>query len=185
VASDQEIRPIGSTDIFNALGFAWSDVVPVSEEELRLYKRGSIMLFDAQQPDGTLFHDRDTDTLYLVSGGLKHRVENDTYGSTLAKRSTPIEVSSVGTDTTTTCTITKSSRSNVLPLFGAEYSCVMPLDALGSSLGENYEITLMSSGNIRLATMDAEFMTELGRDNLSIVLRQIRDRFLARYTKQP
>src|SRR3990167_3986739 len=54
IASDTEMRPVGSADIFLALGYRFEDVRPASEEELGIYKRGRIFLLGSRHPDGTL-----------------------------------------------------------------------------------------------------------------------------------
>ncbi len=179
VTSASEIRPIGSTDVFRALGFDWKDVIPANEEELQFYKKGKIMLFDAEQPDGTLFHDRDNGTTFVMNGGKRRPITDPTYASFLATKSTPIEASGKALDTPAACTLVKEWFS----LFTVTYTCTVPLTTLGTEPGGSYELSITAPDNLRLASIDTTFETDLTHDNFSIAARKIRDRFLSRYQK--
>jgi hypothetical protein len=177
VTSDEEIRAIGSTDIFRALGFDWNTIIKADEEELQFYRKGRIMLFDAEQPDGTLFRDRTTGNTYLLDGGRKRLIEDAGYASFLSKKSTPIEVSEKALETPAPCTLDK----HLFSLFGATYSCTVPLSALDPLPGGSYALSLEAPDDLHIASIGTTFETDLTRDNLSIIARRIRDRFAARF----
>ncbi|MDP2837888.1 MAG: hypothetical protein Q8O53_01245, partial [Candidatus Moranbacteria bacterium] len=108
VVSDTEVRPVGSAEIFLALGYNFADVIPVSEEELGIYKRGRIFLLWAAHPDGTLLFDQDTNTYYLIEQGTKRPLIQPMPGYyldflTKDRKLHPIVVSSVASNQTVTC----------------------------------------------------------------------------------
>lgn len=181
VGGDEKAHPIGSTSVFETLGFHWSDVVPVSEEELRLHARGKILLLDAAQPDGTLFFDRDTGRYFLMNDGAKHPIGNAEYLDSLRKVTTPIEVSGATSDTSVRCDLTRTFLS-FWP-FRHEYVCTIPLETLRELPGGSFEVTVDTPSDIHAATLFATFMTEPDRENFSLFLRQIRERFTAVYGK--
>ena len=179
VTSPSEIRPVGSTDVFLALGFDWNNVIPANEEELQFYKKGKIMLFDAEQPDGTLFRDRDNGNISVMDGGKRRPITDAAYASFLATKSTPIEVSGKALETPAACTLEKGW----LTLFAVTYTCTVPLTALGTEPGGSYELSLTAPDNLHVASIGTTFETDFTHDNFSIAARKIRDRFLARYQK--
>ncbi|MDP3957666.1 MAG: hypothetical protein Q8Q10_04155 [bacterium] len=178
IVSDTEMRPIGSADIFLALGYRFEDVRPVSEEELGIYKRGRIFLLGANHPDGTLLLDRDTDTYYLVDGGFKHPLLDAPYRDFIIKQQAPIVTSSQASVQHADCTL--------LPgLFGQTFACATPLDALRSGNGPDFEIRI-SQGNtdIDINTLQVSFNTEKSAKNMLTLLSQIKQRILTRFGYQ-
>lgn len=182
VTDKETIRPIGSPEIFTSLGFDWNNVIPADGEELRFYQRGKVLSFDAEQPDGTLFRDRDNGTVWLINGRERHRMENGAYTTFLSKKTTPIEVSSRALETSATCILKK----HFITLFGATYSCTIPIAALDAFPGENYEFTIRSQDDLHITSMNTTFMIDPADNNLPIVMRQLgqlRDQLQSRYQK--
>ena len=175
IASDTEMRPVGSADIFLALGYRFEDVRPASEEELGIYKRGKIFLLGANHPDGTLLFDRDTATYYLVDGGFKRPLLNAQYRDFILQQQTPISVSSQASGQHADCTL--------LPgLFGQTFACTTPLDALSAQSGSDFEISI-SQGNtdIDINALQISFSTEKSTKNMLTLLSQIKQRILTRF----
>ena len=183
VVMDKEtIRPIGSPEIFTSLGFDWNNVIPADGEELRYYQRGKVLSFDAEQPDGTLFRDRDTGAVSLIDGRERHRMENGNYTAFLSKKTTPIEASSRALETDATCVLKK----HFFTLFGATYSCTVPIAVLDAFPGESYELMIRSQDDLHIASMNATFVIDPANDNLPIIMRQLgqlRDQLRSRYQK--
>ncbi|OGI21213.1 MAG: hypothetical protein A3J06_00485 [Candidatus Moranbacteria bacterium RIFCSPLOWO2_02_FULL_48_19] len=175
IASDTEMRPVGSADIFLSLGYRFEDVRPVSEEELGIYKRGRIFLLGSRHPDGTLLLDRDTATYYLVDGGFKRPLLDAPYRDFIAKQQAPISVSSQASEQHADCTL--------LPgLFGQTFACTTPLDALSAQSGPDFEISI-SQGNtdIDINTLQVSFDTKKSTKNMLFLLSQIKERILSRF----
>jgi hypothetical protein len=175
IVSDTEMRPVGSADIFLALGYRFEDVRPASEEEIGIYKRGRIFLLGAQHPDGTLLLDRDTDTYYLVDNGFKRPLTDTRYRDFILKQQTPIVVSSQASEQSVTCTL--------LPgLWGQTFACTAPLNTLRNGSGSDFEISI-SQGNadIDMSTLKVSFDTKKSAKNMLTILSQIKERILSRF----
>lgn len=175
VTSDTDIRPIGSAEIFLALGLNFEDVIPVSEEDLGIYKRGRIFLMGAAHPDGTLFEDASSGTLYLVDGGTRRPVESARYRDFLKSQIHPILASESGSDNVAHCTAVAGFLPRTL-------SCTLTLDPVKSSLGPDYEIVLAAADtDIDISTLTLAFTTRLDRENMTTLLAKIKMRVLTRF----
>lgn len=175
IASDTEMRPVGSADIFLALGYRFEDVRPASEEEIGIYKRGRIFLLGAQHPDGTLLLDRDTQTYYLVEQDMKRAITDPRYRDFIIRQQTPISVSSRSGETRANCTLEPS-------LFGQSFSCSTELAALPSQLGSDFEIRIEgANADIDINTLQVSFATDKSTENLLTLLSQIKQRLLSRF----
>ncbi len=178
IGADDKAHPIGSVAVFEALGFDWDNVIRSDEEELGLHKRGKIFLFDAIQPDGTLFLDTDTGRYYLIENGTRRLVESKEYLASLLGVTTPIEVSGEALSRTVSCPLAKRTLA-----FRPTYECDIPIDRLRDYPGGSFELTLDTRGTIHAAELSAIFEIKPSRDNLSMFIGQIRDRFDAVYGK--
>ncbi|OGI15562.1 MAG: hypothetical protein A2878_02865 [Candidatus Moranbacteria bacterium RIFCSPHIGHO2_01_FULL_54_31] len=174
ITSETEMRPVGSADIFLALGYRFEDVRPASEEEIGIYKRGKIFLLGAQHPDGTLFLDQDTGTYYLLWQGTKRPLTDARYRDFIMKQQTPISVSTQASEERARCTLEPS-------LFGRSFSCALTL-ALRPGNGNDYEIRIDgNNADIDINTLDVSFETEKSTRSMLTLLSQIKQRFLSRF----
>ncbi|MDO8566206.1 MAG: hypothetical protein Q7S04_03425 [Candidatus Moranbacteria bacterium] len=175
IVSDTEMRPVGSADIFLALGYRFEDVLPASEEEIGIYKRGRIFLLGAEHPDGTLLFDRATNTYYLVDHGFKRPLLNPVYRNFILKQQAPIVVSSQTSKEHADCVLEPG-------FFGQTFSCTTLLGALSPESGPDFEISI-SRGNtdIDINTLQVSFNTEKSVKNMFSILSQIKQRVLTRF----
>lgn len=176
IGGDGRAHPIGSTAIFESLGFSWDNVIPSDSEEIRFHKRGKIFLFDAAQPDGTIFSDPATKKSFIIDDGKKSLVESREYLEMLASVTKPIVISEKALENPATCILEKESLS-----FRPTYSCDIPLEALRDFPGGSFEISLSAPETIHAAMLSITFETEPDQENMSIFTRQIRERFDAVY----
>jgi hypothetical protein len=175
VTSESEIRPIGSAEIFLALGYRFEDVLPVNEEDLGIYKRGRILVMGAPHPDGSLFVDQDTGTLFLIEGEMRHPVKPGAYHDFLLANTHPITASESSSRRSTQCTAT----SGLLP---RALDCVTELGTLDGVIGSDYEVTLSDNDvAIDIANLTLAFETRLSSDNLTTLLAKVKQRILARF----
>lgn len=179
IGGDRKAHPIGNTAIFESLGFNWNNVVPVDEEELSFHKRGKIFLFDAAQPDGTLFSDPTTGRTFVVENRAKRSIENKDVLDQLTRISKPTIVSESALENPVSCGLVKRTLS-----FRPTYACDIPIAALRNVPGGSFEIALSVPEAIHAAVLTATFKTEPDRENLSLFLRQVRERFDAVYGKR-
>lgn len=174
VTDEKEIRPIGSADIFLALGYHFEDVLPANEEELGIYHRGKIFLIDDMHPSGTLLLDQDTKTYYIIDHSFKRPVSGPALDFFL-ERQTPVLVSSRTSQETALCDLHPS-------IFGKTLSCTAESDRLDSGFGNDFEITL--SGNnvaIDINTLTLSFKTTVNDRNMFTLLSQVKQRLLSRF----
>ncbi|MEK9151306.1 MAG: hypothetical protein AAB547_01600 [Patescibacteria group bacterium] len=174
IVSDTEMRPVGSADIFLALGYRFEDVRPASAEEIGIYGRGRIFLLGAQHPDGTLFLDRDTETYYLVDHGMKRPITDAKYRDFISKQQTPISVSSKSSEVRANCILVPS-------LFGQSFSCTTPIDTLSPENGSDFEIRVEGAdADIDINTLQVSFATDKSTENMLTLLSAIKQRLLSR-----
>jgi hypothetical protein len=175
VVSETDIRPIGSAEIFLALGYRFEDVIPVNEEDLGIYKRGRIFLMGAAHPDGTLFSDQLSGTLYIIEDGTRRPVESGPYRDFLLANTHPIAVDAVNNETFVRCTAVTGFLPRIL-------NCTTPLGSLQSSLGPDYEITLAGQDTpIDISTLTLAFKTRLDQSNMKTLLAKVKQRILTRF----
>lgn len=181
IDGEGKARPIGSSDIFESLGFHWNDVILADEEELGFHKRGKILLQDGVQPDGTLFHDADTDTYRIVSDGRRHQILDKGYLGSLRAVTTPIETSGNALSTSVSCDLRRSR----IPFIGRRtLVCDLPLGSLRDFAGGSVSLSVSTEKEIHLASLRTVLRTEPDRENLGLFLRQIRERFQTTYSKR-
>ncbi len=174
VVSETEVRPVGSADIFLALGYNFEDVVSVSEEELGVYRRGRILLLGDAHPDGTILRDRDTESYFVVDARTKRPLLAGPYRDfLLAQTKHPIAVSIEASLVTESCTMKPN-------LWGTALLCTFPL-ALPVGYGNDYQLSITSDIAIDMNTLSASFETAKNRENMMTLLSQIKQRLLARF----
>ncbi|MFZ3031828.1 MAG: hypothetical protein WA082_02220 [Candidatus Moraniibacteriota bacterium] len=175
VTSEGEMRPVGSAEIFLALGYDFADVIPVSEEELGAYKRGRIFLLGAAHPDGTLLFDQDTATYYIIGREQKHPLLPGAYRDFLIRDKHPILVSTKASERSVSCALVPN-------LFGTNLSCATMITTLAPGLGNDFELTLTSpETDIDINSLTISFETAKNRQNMMTLLSQIKQRLLSRF----
>lgn len=174
VVSETEARPIGSADIFLSFGYNFSDVIPVSEEELGVYQQGRILLLGAAHPDGTILHDPTTDDYFLIQQGTKRPLLPGAYRDFLLRTLHPIIVSSQASTETVHCTLIPNT-------FRSAFSCTTPITTLIPGFGNDFELQMDSSHAIDLNTLSVSFETAKNRQNILTLLSQMKQRLLARF----
>lgn len=179
VTSETTIRPVGSAEIFLALGYSFENVLPVNSEDIGMYERGRILLLGAQHPDGTLFRDRDTTTVFLIDQGTKRPIIDQTYRDFLIAKQTPIEASQSASQQTVSCKLTSS-------LFPRAFSCDVPLGILTDTPGSDYELTLSDPDKeVNIRTLNLELHTEKSKANAFTLLATLKNRILTRFGYEP
>ncbi len=175
VTSDTEIRPIGSAEIFLALGYRFDDVLPVSEEELGIYKRGRIVLLNTPHADGTLFRDQDTGEVFVVESGKRRLVTDTGYREFLVAQQMPIETRASDAGRSVSCTLESG-------FFPRTYRCTAPLTELNANLGSDYELTLQGTGtDFEMETLSLAFDTHVTVENARTLLAKVKQRILVRF----
>jgi len=174
VVSENDVRPIGSADVFLQSGYDFNDVIPANEEELGIYKRGKIFLLGDAHPDGTIFWDRDSNRYFIVERGTKRPLE-DAYGRFLLSSTHAITASSSASEETVECILQQQG------FFGKSLGCTTPLDDLRNNPGNDYELLLRNpSTDIDINALNISFVTDKNKQNMLTLLSQIKQRILSR-----
>lgn len=175
VTSSTEIRPVGSAEIFLALGYRFEDVKPVSEEELSLYKRGRIILLNTPHADGTVFRDVDTDQVFILENRTRRIVTDPLYRAFLENEQQPITTRSSDAGEAVNCALATG-------IFPRTYRCTVLLDPLKDNLGFDYELMLSESDRaFEIETLTIAFDTHVTLDNARTLLAKVKQRILVRF----
>lgn len=173
--SGNSIYPIDSVETFNAAGFSWNDVIPVSSDMIAGYEKAKLFTLFSPHPNGTVLAD-EKNNLYLIRDGKKYPISAD-YLSKI-KRS-PVKVSKGSLETKVDCQFTK----NILAM--RTYSCTIPLAELKDLLGKDYEFVLTSDTDLKLETIEANFETSVTLANMKTAFADILTNIKRDYYGEP
>jgi len=179
ITSETEMRPIGSAEIFLELGYNFRDVIPGSEEDIGIYKRGRILLLGAPHPDGTIFKDESSGTYFLIASGERRPISAGPYLDFLISRIHPITADAPNEKRTVSCGATAS-------LLPRSLECSVDLRPVGASFGPDYEVSIEGSDvNIDINTLSLDFETRLDAANAQTLFSKLKARLLARFGLAP
>lgn len=175
VTSNTEIRPVGSAEIFLALGYRFEDVIPVSEEDLGIYTRGRIILLNTPHADGTLFREQNSQKVFLIEQGHRRYIEDSTYRQFLESKQLPIVVQEADATESVECTLQET-------IFPRTYRCTVPLATLNDNFGYDYELTMGSSPDeYEMRTLTIAFDTHVTLQNAHVLAAKVKQRILSRF----
>jgi len=175
ITSETEMRPIGNAETLLALGYRFEDVRPASEEEIGIYKRRRIILLGTQHPDGTLLLDRDTNIYYLVENNFKRAIVDASYRDFIMSKQSPIIASSEESKKQVSCVLEPG-------LLGQSFSCQTPIDLLVAGFGNDFQVTIEKNDtDIDISTLEVSFKTEKNKQNIMLILSQIKQRLFSRF----
>jgi hypothetical protein len=169
------VRPIGDASIFENLGYNWDDVKPASEEDMGAYEKGKIVTLGNIHPNGTVLHEIDTDTYFLIQDEEKHPLLNKSIAQSYLQGMHSIEVSSASSTVIQGCLLT------LFGLLDKSYTCETPIDSLASFPGDTFQISAQFDHEIAFQNMDVEFTDTVNIKNMRASLSQIKQRILAHY----
>jgi hypothetical protein len=133
----------------------------------------------APHPDGTLFQDASSDSLYLTENGQRRPIVDEQYRDFLRQKAHPIIALEPSDQFIAHCTATAS-------FFPRALNCELTLDSLANAVGPDYEITLSGTDtNINIATATLAFETRLDAKNMTLLLSKMKQRLLARFGLTP
>jgi len=175
IVSETEMRPFGDAEIFLNLGYRFENVIPASEEELSIYKKGKIITLGMQHPDGTLFFDQDTKAYYLIENKTKRLINNTEYKDFLKEKQIPIIASSKISKEKALCTLEPD-------ILGQSLSCQTSVASLPAGFGNDFILTLQGNDtDIDINTVKFSLHTEANKENMLTVLSKVKQRILARF----
>lgn len=175
IISGNSFYPIDSVETFNAAGFNWNDVIPVSSDMIANYEKAKLFTLFSPHPDGTIMSD-ENNNLFLIKDGKKLSISQD---SAAKIKRAPIKVTSSSLDTVEKCQLTK----NILSL--RTYSCTMPLEKFKNLIGKDYEFRFSSDNDIKLETIEADFETSATLENIRLAIADILTKVKRNYYGEP
>ena len=179
VYGESDIRPIGSAEIFQAIGYDWNDVIPASEEEISIYKRGRIILPGALHAPGTLFQIVETGSYFTIdSENYRRPIADPNLLQFLLKRTHAIPVSESSRDFSSDCSLVPGI------LFSSEYSCDLSLLTLRDIPGNDYQFVLTPKNSVHIEGIDITLKRSPEKGNFRYTLSQIKARLLDRYSSR-
>jgi len=166
VVSGGELLPINNLATFDAMGYQWSDAVPINSDEgteLSEYTRGKLLTISSVHPDGTIFSTQEDNKLYLIKDSEKRPLNSLEEAKTWSN-SSPILVSDRSLDTEESCELQKNKLSS------GTYSCEIPIDNLADLIGKDYEFQLKTSSDIKMDDVSVEFKKNISYKNMRAML---------------
>lgn len=185
VYGETDIRPIGSAEIFQAIGYNFDDVIKASEEEIGMYKRGKIIIPGTLHAPGTLFQIIETlptgrqagAYFTLDSENYRRPITDPTLLQFFLKRTHAIPVSEKSRMLSSNCVLTPGI------IFSREYTCDFSLLDMRDLPGSDYQFTLMPGSKIDMESIDIILKRSPEKGNFRSTLSQIKARLLERYSK--
>lgn len=180
VYGETEIRPIGSAEIFQAIGYDWNDVIPASEEEIGIYKRGKIIIPGMLHAPGTLFYDTDTTHFFTIDEqSVRRPITDPSFLSFSLRHAHAIPVSGKSKTLAIRCELRARA------LFPREYACESSLrDMPGDLAGNDYQFTFIPSSDIDIESIAMTLNRSPEKGNFQSAMSQLKVRILDRYSSR-
>lgn len=172
ILSDGKSYPIENSVTFEAMGFSWDDVVPLTSDELGAYKKQKQFTNSDPHPNGTIFFDQEENKYFIIKDKQKIPLEITSTIATYNQK--PIIANSKSSQTEATCLLKKSFLSST------NFQCAASLENIGSLLGNNYQISAKFPTTAKIKTLSATFSTPMTignlRNSLSIIKNRLKNR---------
>jgi hypothetical protein len=178
ILSEGKSYPIVNADTFVQMGFDWNDVVAMDPEELGLYDRQKQFTHDQPHPDGTLFVDQKTKQYFVIQDGQKHPIGSAAVAETYSKQN-PVVADIEESQQSVSCQLKKNFLSS------GTYTCNVPLDSIGTFVGNDYEVSTAFANDAKISSIDTTFFTPLSWQNLRSSLSRIKESLRNNYIAPP
>ncbi len=173
-------RPVLGADIFLSLGYSWSDVRSVSDEEISLEQKGKFVDIRVPHPNGTVFLDTRENRYFLVQDETLREIQGASMLHMWLGEKHPILVSSDALEQRVSCI------PNTPSFFSANrIACLIPLENLANLRGDTYEFSIPFAKKADIDHMDIVFESSLQKQTLLTTLSKLKSRILSRYLPSP
>lgn len=164
----ETLRPIDSVDTFLAKGYAWEEVKALTGEEFGMYTRGKLYTKREPHPNGTLFSEEKTDTMYVVEGGTKRAIVFPELRAQFdGVKALPASVVDLGE-----CTVTDRLLS---------FGCRIDWAGKERGVGAEYELTYTAQSPVTLASLEVVFSREKNARNWGLFVAETMGKLQSRY----
>ena len=178
LVSGEYALPVDSSITFEAAGYSWDDVIPVSSDEVSFYKKGKLFTLKDPHPEGTIFSTVENGSYYLIKDKKKFLLPSAIIAYSWLRKS-PILVSETSSNMTVPC---KDFKKDIFTF--RSYSCEMKTDELNTRIGKDFEFKANFSNSVEFDTIRIKFKRTVTLDNLRQSVSDILNRIRNNYARQ-
>jgi len=177
VISEGKAFPIESSITFEAAGYNWDDVIPVSADQISFYKKSKLFTLKDPHPSGTIFVTAEEGKFYIINNGKKNFLPTPNIAYSWL-RGNPILVSETGSSVPIFC---DELKKEFLAL--RSYSCEMEIGALKNITGKDYEFKARFKNTTEFDRIRIKFKKTVTADNLRRSISEILSRIRNNYAR--
>lgn len=178
VISEGKNFPIDSVITFEAAGYSWEDVIPVSADEISFYKKAKLFTLRDPHPAGTIFSTIESGEFYLIRDGKKDTLPTANIALSWLRKN-PILVSEFGPNFPIFCA---ELKRNILTL--RQYTCEIETGQLDKMVGKDYEFSASFENNVEFDGISVKFEKNITADNFRQSVSEILNRIKNNYVQQ-
>lgn len=173
ILSDGKSFPVETADTFNAMGFDWNSVIPITQDELGVYEKQKQFTHDQPHPNGVTFFDQKTNESFMIENGLKRMIPSEAIVQAYSKQK-PVLTDSETLLKKTSCQLEKNFWGKNI------FQCSVKLDEFSNLIGNSFRISLTFPVKTNLKSIRATFSTPLSTQSLKNSLSKIKERIYNR-----
>lgn len=177
ILSKGKSYPIDNITTFEAMGFNWNDVLPITSEELSAYEKQKLFTQSSPHPDGIIFAEKQNKNYYIVDNGSIRILKGQAILKSYLKKD-PVLVDAESRINRSSCLLSKELLNT------KKYNCQIKLDQIKNFSGNNYQFQLSSSSDINIDQLDVKLFTPLKFSDMKYTLSEIKKRIISNYNSQ-
>jgi hypothetical protein len=162
VVSADKIYPIDSVETFEAMGYAWADLIPASGEEISFYAKQKVMSLLSVHPNGTVFLTTDAkknEHFYLTKDNNKYLLPSFQIARSWSRK-TPIQESAESLFLFAECAFGPQTW------FSRSFSCEANVENLQKNIGKDYQFTFSGDSDVQIDVVNLKFTKSYTFSNL-------------------
>lgn len=175
---NRTILPINNPETFLAMGYDWSDIIPIDGGEFSIYEKGALTTIKSAHPEGTVFAAVEDGKQYLIKNGRKYFLPTKNIAASWIGNKSTIAVNARSLEISERCVL----RKNLLSSTG--FSCAIPLAGLQTLIGKDYEFKVLSSDSLEINNINATFEKNINKDNFQTTIFDLINRIKQNYVPQ-
>lgn len=168
VVEGDTLRGVADPETFVTKGYAWEDVLPLTDEEFGAYVIGDYYSRKRTHASGTVFVAEGSGEMFVVDGGTKRRIAN----AQLEAQYGAVHAISANVTELGTCVFRGAWSSQ---------RCEIAWDGKAGGIGSEYRFQFKADENVKLSEMRAAFVREKSRANFNSFAAEILARLGSRY----
>jgi hypothetical protein len=177
IVSSGQVLPIDNPNTFLSDGYQWSDIIPVSGDELSLYQKAKLFNISSPHPNGTIMETSDKNKWYMIKDGQKDLLPTPAIVQSWSKRN-PVVVSETGLTPIGNC----QPKEGLLN--SRNFSCVIPIENSADLIGIDYEFRLASDSNTKIDAVNISFQKTVNSHNFKSAVLGLISKIKGNYVPQ-